>query len=504
MPAPVNCVHLAREEGLTSLTAVIIGVDPHKGSHTAVAIDRTEKRLGRLRVPAADDQAARLLTWAAQWPGRTWAVEGAGGLGHLLAQQLVAAGEKVLDVQPKLGSRVRLLSTGSSNKNDPNDAFSVAVAGLRSPRCRPVQAEDDTTVLKLWAKRYQDLSHLRNQAACRLHALLCGLVPGGLAAEITTAQATALLKTVTARTPAARARHQLAALLIADLYHVELQLRDTRAELADAVKACGTSLTGIYGIGPVIAATVIGDAGDITRFANRDAFASYDGTAPIEVSSGSRVVHRLSQRGNRRLNHAIHMVAVTQIRHQGTDGRRYYDKKISEGKTPKEALRALKRRISNSTCAALWRDARRAAATTRPAAGPGGQAGNDSASSAAGSHPENQLFGLATPEPSPQPTASEPAQAPPAGNDQPATPRPPAPDGRGPSPRQPAAKESLTVADQRTGPAPPPPAVQTSPWLARKFASQTPEPSRSTMTPHQPCRRHSRRAQREQDPHEST
>jgi len=100
------------------MTAVMIGVDPHKGSHTAVAIGAAEEPLGNLRVRASAGQAQRLVTWAAKWPERTWAVEGAGGLGHLLAQQLVAAGELVLDVQPKLGARVRLLATGDSNKND--------------------------------------------------------------------------------------------------------------------------------------------------------------------------------------------------------------------------------------------------------------------------------------------------------------------------------------------------------------------------------------------------
>ena len=113
------------------MTAVMIGVDPHKGSHTAVAIDASEEPLGKLRVRASASQARRLVAWAAGWPERTWAVEGAGGLGHLLAQQLVAADERVLDVQPKLGARVRLLATGDSNKNDPNDALSVAVAALR-------------------------------------------------------------------------------------------------------------------------------------------------------------------------------------------------------------------------------------------------------------------------------------------------------------------------------------------------------------------------------------
>src|SRR5262249_56793978 len=111
----------------------MIGVDPHKGSHTAVAIDQREAVLGQVRVRASAVQAERLLAWAAAWPERAWAVEGAAGLGHLLAQQLLAAGEQVLDVPPKLAARVRLLQAGGTNKNDPNDALSVAVGALRSP-----------------------------------------------------------------------------------------------------------------------------------------------------------------------------------------------------------------------------------------------------------------------------------------------------------------------------------------------------------------------------------
>src|SRR5487761_1160600 len=152
------------------MTAVMIGVDPHKGSHTAVAIDAEEEPLGQLRIRASASQAQRLVTWAAAWPERTWAVEGAGGLGHLLAQQLVAAGERVLDVQPKLGARVRLLATGASNKNDPNDALSVAVAALRSKSRRPVSADDQAAVLRVWSRRrHRDLGRAKNQVACRLH-----------------------------------------------------------------------------------------------------------------------------------------------------------------------------------------------------------------------------------------------------------------------------------------------------------------------------------------------
>ena len=148
--------------------AVMIGIDPHKGSHTAVAVDRAENKLGQLRVRATPAQVDQLRRWAAVWPERTWAVEGAPGLGRLLGQQLVAAGERVLDVQPKLAARVRLLHTGNTGKSDPNDALSVAVAALRSTANREVAADDHATVLKVWAKRHRDLSGLttRSPAGC--------------------------------------------------------------------------------------------------------------------------------------------------------------------------------------------------------------------------------------------------------------------------------------------------------------------------------------------------
>src|SRR5436189_1734365 len=192
------------------MTAVMIGVDPHKGSHTAVAIDVAEEPLGRLRVRASAGQAQRLVAWAAAWPERTWAVEGAGGLGHLLAQQLVAAGERVLDVQPKLGARVRLLATGASGKNDPNDARSVAIAALRSTTAAEVAAAGHAAVLKVWSKRHRDLGRARNQLACRLHAVLCDLVPGGFGKEITAGQAAGLLQRISPAGAVAQARYDLA------------------------------------------------------------------------------------------------------------------------------------------------------------------------------------------------------------------------------------------------------------------------------------------------------
>ena len=378
--------------------AVMIGVDPHKGSHTAVALDDNEQPLGEVRVRSAAGQLERLVQWAEPFAERTWAIEGAGGLGYLLAQQLVAAGERVLDVQPKLAARVRLLATGSTNKNDPNDARSVAVAALRSPTVPEVRVEDHAKVMKVWAKRHRDLSRHRTRLASRLHAVLCELTPGGFSGEISAAQATRLLDELEPAGAVAAARHAVAAELIADLVRLDEQLRDTKQRIATAVKASKTTLTELFGVGPIIAAIVIGDVADVARFASRDHFAAYNGTAPIEVSSGARrKVFRLSRRGNRRLNHAIHMAAVTQIRHRHSPGRAYYDRKIAEGHTGKAAIRALKRRISDAIYTRLRHDAAQTAARTP--AGPGGQPGNDADTCAAGSHPEHRLFGQATPEP---------------------------------------------------------------------------------------------------------
>jgi transposase len=383
MPAAVLTCPNAKE---APMSAVMIGIDPHKGSHTAVALDGVEAKLGEIRVSSSVTQVERLLEWAKGWSERTWAIEGAKGLGRLLAEQLVTAGERVVDVQPKLAARVRLLNTGAVNKNDPNDARSVAVAALRSPSLKEIGPESHAAVMKIWARRHRDLSRTRNRIACRLHAVLCELVPGGFAKEISAVQAARVLENIEAHGASAVARMELAGELLEDLRRIDDQLRDAKRRLAKIVKESKTTLTEIYGVGPIVAATVIGDVAEISRFSSKDRFAAYNGTAPIEASSGNNKVHRLSRRGNRRMNHAIHMAAVTQISHRGTVGRAYYDRKISEGMAHKSALRALKRRISDALYGRMIADARSAAAAIEE--GPGGQLGNDSISSVAGSHPQ--------------------------------------------------------------------------------------------------------------------
>ena len=270
------------------MAVVMIGIDPHKGSHTAVAIGAGEEPLGELRVRASAAQAQRLLAWAAAWPERTWAAGGAGGLGHLLAQQLLSAGERVLDVQPKLGARVRLLAAGAVNKNDPNDARSVAVAALRSASRMEVTADDHVAVLKVWSKRHRDLGRTRTQVACRLHAAGCELIPGGVSKRISAAQVGELLEGIRPSGAVEAARCELAAEFLADLRRAGAQMRDARNKLTIAVRASGTTLTEVFGAGPIVAVIVIGEARGVSRFASRDHFAAYNGTAPIEVSSGRR------------------------------------------------------------------------------------------------------------------------------------------------------------------------------------------------------------------------
>jgi transposase len=338
---------------------VIIGVDPHKASHTAVAIGDDEGELAAVKVRATRRQVTQLLLWAAPFEKRTWAIESACGLGYLLSQQLVAVGETVVDVPATLASRVRVLGTGRSDKNDPNDALSVAIAALRAPSLRPVEVAEHAEVLRLLAKRNLDIGSHRTRVVCRLHAALAELAPGGIAKELNASDAVELLARIQPASPVEQTRYDLAAELLDDVRRLDAQLKASHKRIRDAVRASGTSVTDLFGVGPTIACSLIGYTGDVRRFASRDQFAAYNGTAPVEHSSAGRVVHRLSRRGNRRLNHAIHMAAICQIRQTNSEGRAYFDRRVAEGKTKKEALRVLKRHVSNAVYRQLVADARR-------------------------------------------------------------------------------------------------------------------------------------------------
>jgi transposase len=271
--------------------SVMIGIDPHKGSHAAVVVNPDEVVIDETRVRATADQLGELQEWASGYTDRCWAVESACGMGYLLAQQLVGAGERVVDVPAMMASRVRLLGSGKSQKNDPNDARSVAIAALRHPGLAMVHRDDHTRVLGLLAKRHRDIARLKNKAACRLHALLAELTPGGLATEMTVNKANALLESVEVTDEVTRQRVVIASELVDDIGRCDAQMRSSKRRIRDAVAASGTSLRDIRGVGPIGAAIILGSVGDVARFPTAGHFASYNATAPIDASlvSGSGI-----------------------------------------------------------------------------------------------------------------------------------------------------------------------------------------------------------------------
>ena len=210
--------------------------------------------------------------------------------------------------------------------------------------------------------RRDALSRRRVQTVDRLQALLAELLPGQAKKDITTGQAKRMLASVRPRDIAGKTRRRIAAEELAELVAVEAKMKKATAELKAMVLARGSHLMDLRGVGPVVAARVLADVGDVARFADRNRFASWTGTAPLDASSGEQNRHRLSRAGNRRVNHMIHIAAISQIR-LDTDGRAYYRRKRAEGKRPLEAIRCLKRRISDAIYRQLVADA--AAARSR-------------------------------------------------------------------------------------------------------------------------------------------
>jgi transposase len=360
---------------------VVIGVDPHKRSNTAVVIDDRERVLARQRF--SNDRAGfrELRAFARAHRDRLWAIEGAHGVGVSLAQRLVAEGESVVDVPARLSARVRALGGGSGRKTDDTDAFAVAVAGLRAANLVPVRPDDTVTVLRLLSDRRQELVDQRIATVNRLHRLLVELIPGGAGTALTATKAKTVLASVRPRDAVGKARKDLAQEHLRDLVALDQRLKTTKKKISDILAGAPTALTDLTGIGPILAARIIGEVGDVRRFPSRHHFASYTGTAPVDVSSGDNNRHRLNRGGNRRLNHALHIAAICQIRGAG-QGQDYYRRKRAAGKTPLEAIRCLKRRLSDAVYRRLEADLQ---ATT---AGPGGHSGTTVQSSAADLTPD--------------------------------------------------------------------------------------------------------------------
>jgi transposase len=336
----------------------IIGIDPHKGSHTAAVIDCDEQVVRMFALRADRRQRDRLLQFAEPFTPRLWAVEGATGVGALLAQQLVGVGETVVDVPPALAARVRVLDGGRTDKNDAHDARSTAIVALRHRDLRHVTAHDHTQLLRLLARRHHQLVAGRTRAVCRVHAILCEMIEGGLPKNLSVNKAVSALRAIRPTDPIHTERKRLATELLDEVRRHDRALVELHQRVVSAVAAANTTITEIVGVGPIVACYLLGYTGNIQRFPTAGHYARYNATAPIEASSGPRVRHRLNPNGNRQLNHAIHIAALGQISHD-TPGRAYYLAKQAEGKSRKEAMRCLKRRISDAVYRQLRADINR-------------------------------------------------------------------------------------------------------------------------------------------------
>jgi transposase len=331
---------------------VLIGVDPHKASLAVAAVEEASGELLERASFRQDRSGSRALKrWAKRFSERRWAVENAGGLGRCLA----GSGESVVDVPPKLSARVRVLSTGNARKNDELDALATALAASRNERLARVDPEAASEALRLLSERREDLVAERTRALNRLHGLLRDLLPGGVAGKLSADRTASILRGVRPEGASDRLRRRLASEILRDIRTLDRKIADLSGRIEAEVEASGTTLTQIFGIGPILAARIIGTVGNARRFPSKAHFASYAGTAPLEVSSGEVVRHRLSLLGNRKLNYALHMVAVCQARSDARGGA-YYRKKIAEGKSRKEALRCLKRRVCDAVFRSLVAD----------------------------------------------------------------------------------------------------------------------------------------------------
>ncbi|MGH3523187.1 MAG: IS110 family transposase [Mycobacterium sp.] len=326
--------------------SVVIAVDPHKASWTAVVVTAGLAPVGTIRAEVNRAGYRQLRRLAAGWPDARWAIEGAAGLGAPLAGRLREDGIAVIDVPAKLARRVRLLSTGHGRKSDQADALSVGIAAWSAPALRTVEIDEAIAALRAVTEHRDDLVRSRTQLINRLHVLSVKLVPSGMARGLSAESAAEALRRVRPRNPLGRTLRAIAVDLVAELRRLDRRIADATQTLGDAVAASGTTLTELLGIGDVVAAKILARTGPITRFRSPAAFASFCGVAPIEVSSGDVVRHRLSRAGDRQLNYALHVMALAQIRYD-SPGRIYYQRKRAAGKSHKEAMRCLKRRLAD-------------------------------------------------------------------------------------------------------------------------------------------------------------
>lgn len=255
----------------------------------------------------------------------------------------------------KLARRVRLLSTGHGRKSDEADALSVGIAAHTATDLRTARIDEHIAALRALTEHRDDLVRARTQTVNRLHTLLAALIPTGLPRGLSADAAAAALRAIRPRTTLARTQRHLAVDLVAEIRRLDKRIAAATEQITAAVTESRTTLTELYGIGTLLAGKILARTGAVERFRSAAAFASFCGVAPLEVSSGDVQRHRLSRAGDRQMNYALHVMAITQIQ-RDTPGRAYYQRKRADGKSHKEALRCLKRRLSDVVYRTMLRD----------------------------------------------------------------------------------------------------------------------------------------------------
>jgi transposase len=335
---------------------VIIGIDAHKRSHTVVAVDEQGRQLAQRTVGTTSGDHLELVAWAAkQDEARVWAVEDCRHLSRRLERDLLAAGERILRVPPKLMANARGAAR-SFGKSDPIDALAVARAALREGDLPVAQLDGPERELRLLVDHREDLVQERTRMISRLRWHLHELDPGREPPARTLNHLRNLDRLAKDLDAAEGTVARIARDLTERCRSLTVEINQLEREITTLVAKLAPSLLAICGCGPLTAAKIVGETAGIDRFKSPDAYARHNGTAPLPLWSSNRARHRLSRTGNRQLNAALHRIALTQV-HWHPPAQAMIARRRANGDGGLEALRVLKRRLSDVVYRTLRADA---------------------------------------------------------------------------------------------------------------------------------------------------
>ena len=335
---------------------VVLGSDSHKQTHTVVAVDETGRELAQVTVKATPEGHLGLLRWAASFEERSWALEDCRHLSRRLEADLLRAGERVVRVPPKLMAGARR-SARTRGKSDPIDALAVARAALREPDLPVAHLEGVEREVRLLVDHREDLvaerTRHQNRLRWHLHELEPGwrISSGALSRFKTLDQVEHRLVDRTGPVAA------IALELVGRCRDLTRRINELEREIRRLVAPLAPTLLNLRGCGALSAAKIVGETAGVTRFRSKDAYARHNGTAPIPVWSGNTERHRLNRGGNRQLNAALHRIAITQLQRPGI-ARDYLERRMTAGATKPEAIRSLRRRLSDVVYRCLLDDHR--------------------------------------------------------------------------------------------------------------------------------------------------